>query len=47
MGGRGTGKGYTRQAWPATFWFHVVISCILTLAAFALAVREFILWNAS
>ena len=39
-GGRGrTGKVYTRTEWPATFWFHVVVTAIVTLAFFAFGLR--------
>jgi hypothetical protein len=45
MGGRRTGKGYTRETWPATFWFHIIVYLVFTLATFARAVREFTRWN--
>jgi hypothetical protein len=40
-GGRGrSGKAYTREEWPVTFWFHVLVYTIVTVAIFALAVRR-------
>ena len=40
-GGRGrTGKVYTRAEWPATFWFHVIASVIVTLGFFVFGLRR-------
>ena len=39
-GGRGrTGKVYTRAEWPATFWFHVIVSGLVTLALVVAGLR--------
>jgi hypothetical protein len=40
-GGKGrSGKVYTRDEWPATFWFHVSVYSIVTVAMLAAALRR-------
>ena len=42
-GGRGhTGRAYTRAEWPVTFWFHVAVGIVVTVAMLALALRRLI-----
>jgi hypothetical protein len=44
-GGRGrSGKVYTRQEWPLTFWFHVVVFCVVLIGPLAVSVRRLLSW---
>ena len=34
-------KAFTREEWPAKFWFHVFVSALLALAMFGMALSRF------